>query len=213
MVLIYPVWSYGILKLWWVGYQTNQCTQEQNKRTTRGLMHDMCPLCHKESYLQKRIPGDSVRGAAGHNTLPPCNRNKNSKQDYKGKASQYGDVQQTLTCLVMPSLKKCHSAIRMDPENLKESHSFRLIFSFKGFVILEDLFTNLVVRKVAPFVNMKQGIIDQFLFFVRIVCQSARQECWGTVFRENKSSRHGLQHSLNHGMQGMHGSGQGIVHK
>ncbi len=58
--------------------------------------------------LQKWIPRNSVRGTTGCITLPPCNqwgRDMNFKQDCKGVGSQYGKVQQILTCSVIPGLK------------------------------------------------------------------------------------------------------------
>ncbi len=40
----------------------------------------------------------------------------------------------------------CHSAIRMDPKNVKGSCNFRFVFALKHFVIFENLLTNLVIK-------------------------------------------------------------------
>ncbi len=54
----------------------------------------------------------------------------------------------------------CHSAIRVDPKNVKGSSSFGFEFAIKRFVILKDFLTNLVVKVNMLFIGTKQGIID-----------------------------------------------------
>ncbi len=88
-----------------------------------------------------------------------------------------------------------HSAIRMDPTNLKGSCSFLFKFTFKGIVIFQDLLTNLIVEIDMLFICTEQVIIDYLLLAYKcLVPIYKKRYIEKHIPRESKSPMHDLQH-------------------
>ncbi len=110
--------------------------------------------------------------------------------------------------------QNCHSAVWVDPKNVKGTSSFGFKFAIERFVILKDLLTNLVVIFDSLFIGTKQSMIDQLLSLWQDGLPISKERNFEKhVSRESKSSRSGLQCGWDCRLKGMHRIGQGIIHK
>ncbi len=89
--------------------------------------------------------------------------------------------------------RNCHSALRVDPKNVKGSCSSGYKLAIKRFVIFEDFLTNLVIKIDLLFVGMEQCFIDQLLSSgMDCLPISKMRNIEKHISRELKFSRRGL---------------------
>ncbi len=161
------------LKLWKTGFRTRQAFNAHRDKKREGRRGTCMARAHDVTRNQgrrhgnplRRIPGNHERGATGHNTLPPRNwwgrtRVFQIKLQRCGLPIWQGAANINTFCNTRPQ-RNCHSAVRVDPKNVKGSSSFWFKFAIKRFIIFQNLLTNLVVKIDSLFVGTKQCVIDQ----------------------------------------------------